>query len=261
MKILVLGEIIGIPVVKVLRKKLPDIIDELEADFVIANADGASDGFGVLAETASQLLQSRIDILTSGDFVYNKKNIKDFLNTTRSMVRPFNLPTESPGRGYTMLNVNSSRICIVSLLGRNSFQKIFPSDPYKSADYIIDKVKDEANIIIVDFHGGTTSEIQSMQWHLAGRVSIAVGSHMRVLTSDARVIEDYTGIITGTGYCGGYQSICGLSKDIEALKIRTARFMYSKVDKENTIIQGILADVDEQSGKVNSMELVNRHLT
>ena len=259
-KVLFLGEIIGIPTVKLLKKNLKKIKEELGINFVIANADGASDGYGILNDTAYQIKNSGVDIITTGDFIFNKKDIKDTLTKSSFLLRPYNLPTKSAGRGIFLYKLSENiSIGVVNILGRINFNKIFASDPYSSVDNAIEKLKDQTNIIIVDYHGGATSEIQSMYWYLSGRVSAVLGTHLRVLTSDNRVIKD-TAVITGTGFCGGNPGINGMSCETEIKKIKTGQFVYSKIISENVILQGVTIDIDEVSGKATSIDLFEKKI-
>lgn len=260
-KILFMGEIVGIPTVKIIRKKLKAIVKKHNIDFVIANADGASDGYGVLAETAKDLLDSGIDVLTSGDLVFNKKNIKDFIIDNHNMLRPLNLSDKSPGKGFEVFHTRSGvKVGVLNLLGRTNFNKMFANDPYKAAENAVSRMKQETDVIIVDFHGGTTSEIQSMQWFLSGTVTGVLGTNLRVLTADNRVIDDYTAVITGTGVCGGFCSIGGFSPDIEIKKMITGRFFYSKIEKENINIQGAVIEVSEDDGRALSIDIISEAL-
>ena len=133
--------------------------------------------------------------------------------------------------------------------------KIYAMDPFYSVLNALEKVSEETNNIIVDFHGGATSEIQSMHWHLAGKVTAVIGTHLKVLTSDNRILQDKTAVITGSGYCGGLFSICGLSSQIEINKIKYGQFFYSKVEHEKIILQGVIMDIDEVKGEAKKIEL------
>ncbi|HOJ63241.1 MAG TPA: TIGR00282 family metallophosphoesterase [Spirochaetota bacterium] len=260
-KILFLGEIIGIPTVKEIRKKLKDIKRENNIDFVIANADGASDGYGLLSDTVFQLHNAGIDVLTSGDMIFNKKDIKETLSKVGFLLRPYNLPSSLPGRGYSIYKIKEDiHIAVLNLLGRINFNKIFANDPFFSVDRALEKIKETTNIIIVDFHGGTTSEIQCMHWHLENKASLVIGTNLRVLTSDNRILNQYTGVITGAGFCGGKISIFGLSPETEIKKIKTGQFLYSKIVSENIQLQGVIAEIEEDTGKAVSIELFKKDL-
>jgi metallophosphoesterase (TIGR00282 family) len=229
---------------------------------VIANADGASDGYGLLADTAYQIHTSGVDVITSGDFIFNKKDIKEFLSKANFILRAFNLPKDSAGRGYLVYNLsNDVKIAVVNILGRTNFNKIFPNDPFSLIDIVLEKLKEITPNVIVDFHGGTTSEIQAMQWHLAGRVSLMVGSHLRVMTTDNRIINDKTAVITSLGFCGGQNSIGGLAPETEIKKIKSGQFAYSKIANENIVLQGIMTEIDEKTGIASSINLYNEKIS
>jgi len=259
-KILFLGEIIGIPTIKILEDKIGSIKQKYNIDFIIANCDGTSDGYGLLKRSASKLHGIGINAITSGDFIFNKKDVKELLKLPY-VLKPYNLPTALGGKGYFIFNYNNIKIAVINILGRTNFNKIFAMDPFYSVDKVIEKINYEAKIVIVDFHGGTTSEIQAMHWYLAGRASLVAGSHLRVLTADNRVVAGKTGIITGLGYCGGYYSVGGLSVDVEIKKVKDGQFYYSKIEKQDIVIQGVISDIDENTGKAVSINLINEIIT
>jgi len=259
-KILFLGEIIGIPTIKEIQKNLGKIKEKYKIDFITANADGASDGYGILKNSAIQLYKSGIDILTCGDYVFNKKDVKELLKLP-FLLRPYNLPNSMGGKGYIVHDLNDKiKIAVINIIGRTNFLKIFPIDPFHTITKILEKLDNLVKIIIVDFHGGTTSEIQAMHWFLAGKVSIIAGTHLRIITSDYRIINNKTAIITGCGFCGSKQSIGGLSPDIEIHKIKNGQFQYSKTNNENIQIQGLIADIDETSGNAVTVNLFKENL-
>ena len=257
-RVLFLGEIIGIPTTKVLKKRLPEVKEKYGIDFTIANCDGASDGFGVLMNTLYHLHLFGIDIITTGEHIYNKKDTREGLSKFGYSLRAYNLPKdrENTGKGYTIVNVKNKNIAIINLLGRTNIQKIFVLDPFYAIEKFLQKTNKNIDMIIVDFHGGTTSEIQSMHWYLVDRVNLVVGTHLRILTTDNRIIGNKTGVITGNGFCGVKNSCFGLSIDIETKKIKTGQFSYSKVPEGDIGIQGIIVDLDEETNKTLSVELL-----
>jgi 2',3'-cyclic-nucleotide 2'-phosphodiesterase len=256
LKVLFLGEIVGMPAISFIKKNLPLITEKYKIDFTIANGDGASDGYGILKNSAYQLNKAGINILTTGDFVFNKKDAHELLSFP-FVLKPYNLPQAFGGNGYTVVKVKDFSIGIINILGRINFSKVFASCPFYSVGKAVEKIKEKTNIIIVDFHGGATSEIQAMQWHLAGKVSIVAGTNLRVLTSDARIIEDKTAIITGLGFCGGEKSVAGFEPEIEISKIKTGQFFYSKAASQDIRLQGIIVEIDEATGAAKKIELFN----
>jgi 2',3'-cyclic-nucleotide 2'-phosphodiesterase len=258
-KVLFLGEIVGIPTINIIKKSLKELIAKYKIDLTIANGDGASDGYGILKNSAFQLNKSGIDIITSGDYVYNKKDARDMLSLG-FFLKPYNLPQYFGGNGYSIIRVKEVEIGIINILGRIHFNKIFASCPFYSVTKAIEKLKEKTKIIIVDFHGGATSEVQAMHWHLAGKASLVVGSHLRVLTTDNRIIANKTAVITGAGFCGAKQSVGGLEPFIEINKFRTGQYFYSKIGKENIRFQGVIAEIDEASGDAKKIEILNENI-
>ncbi len=260
-RVLFLGEVIGIPTVKAMNGKLNDIKKKYNIDFTIANCDGSSDGYGLLRNTAYELNQNGINAITTGECVFNKKDVRDLLKIP-FLLKPYNLPNALGGKGYYIFTINDSvKIGIINILGRTNFTKVFPMDPFYSSIKAIEKVEEDAKIIIVDFHSATTSEIQAMQWYLAGKVSLVVGTHMRVPTSDYRIINNKTAVITCNGFCGGYYGIGGLEKEIEIKKIKNGIFSYSKIERNNIVLQGIIVEIDEVSGDSKSIDLIQEKIS
>ena len=258
-RLLFLGEIIGMPSVKRLKEKFRNVVEKYKVDFSIINGDGASDGYGLLKKTACDIHRSGIDVVTGGDFIFNKKDVRDLLREP-FMLRPYNLPGSMGGKGYSLYQLDEINIGIINILGRTNFNKVSPLDPFYAVDKVLEKISDQAKIIIVDFHGGTTGEIQAMHWHLAGKVSLVAGSHLRVLTSDYRIVNQKTAIVTGLGFCGATLSIGGLNPEIEIQKIKYGQFMYSKVASEAISLQGVIVEIDEDSGKALSINLFKENL-
>lgn len=259
MRILFLGEVVGIPTIKFIQKRLKEIREKFAVDLVVSNADGASDGYGILKNSAYQLHKAGVDIVTCGDFVFNKKDVKELLRMP-FVLRPYNLPSVMGGKGYTVIDVKGVKVAVLNLLGRINFFKVFPTDPFHSVDKIIEKLDESIKVIILDFHGGTTSEVQAMQWHLAGKVTAVIGSHLKCLTADNRVLLSKTAVITGAGFCGIANSIGGLRADIEINKVKYGQFEYSKIDSEGPfVLQGALLDIDEESGNAVSIDIFNEN--
>ncbi len=257
-KVLFLGEIIGIPTTKELKKRLPEIKEKHNIDLTIANCDGGSDGYGVLMNTLFHIHTGGVDVITTGEHIFNKKDTREGLAKFHYALRAYNLPKDidGSGRGYTTIKVKDKNVAIVNLVGRINIQKLFVLDPFYSIDKFFEKLDKNIDIVIVDFHGGTTSEVQSMHWHLVNRANLVVGTHLRVLTTDNRVIGEKTAVITGNGFCGTKRSSFGLSLEIETKKIRTGQFFYSRIPEGEIIVQGIIANIDEETNRTVSIELL-----
>lgn len=253
MRILMIGDVIGKPGREAVRALLPDLRRAQSIDFVICNGENTAGGFGITADTASELLESGVDVLTSGNHIWDKKEIYPYLDEELPLIRPANYP-DAPGRGY----LRQGGVTVVNLLGRVFMA---PLDcPFRTADALLERLEKEgaSKVIIVDFHAEATSEKQAMGWYLDGRVSAVLGTHTHVGTVDARILPQGTAYLTDVGMTGPMESVIG--SDIEAV---LARFMTSmpqrlEVASGPCVLNAVLVDVDEETGNASSIERVDR---
>ncbi len=253
MRILMIGDVIGKPGRETVRALLPNLKRELSIDFVICNGENTAGGFGITADTASELLESGVDVLTSGNHIWDKKEIYPYLDEGLPLIRPANYP-DAPGRGY----LHQDGVTVVNLMGRVFMA---PLDcPFRTADALLDQLKKEgkSKVIIVDFHAEATSEKQAMGWYLDGRVSGVFGTHTHVGTVDARILPQGTAYLTDVGMTGPTDSVIG--SDVKAV---LARFMTSlpqrlEVATGPCVLNAVLVNVDEETGNASSIERVDR---
>jgi hypothetical protein len=259
MKILFIGDIIGKPGRRAIRELIPDIICQHQIDFVIANCENAAAGFGVTREIVEELYSNHINVLTSGNHIWDKKEIREFVEDYKTLLRPANYPDGSPGWGSVVVP-NSSGLCIgvVNLVGR-VFMK--PIDcPFRTAEREIEKMKNSARIIIVDIHAEATSEKEAMGWFLDGRVSAVLGTHTHVQTADEDILPGGTAYITDVGMTGPFNSIIGIRKDAILERFLTQLPNKFDVAKDDVRLQGVVLDVDSKSGKAVGIERLTVHL-
>ncbi|MBN2254962.1 MAG: TIGR00282 family metallophosphoesterase [Deltaproteobacteria bacterium] len=256
MKVLFVGDVIGKPGRRVLRDLLNRIVEEHAVDLTIANCENAAAGFGVTRDIVEELYGYKIDVLTSGNHIWDKKEIEDFIDEYRLLLRPANYPEGSPGRGSVVVETDSGvTVAVINLEGR-VFMK--PLDcPFRVAEREIEKVRDRAHIIIVDMHAEATSEKQALGWFLDGRVSAVVGSHTHVQTSDERILPDGTAYITDVGMTGPCDSVIGIKKDIIVRKFLTSVPARYEVAKHNVWIQSVVITIDEKTGRATKIERLN----
>ncbi|TFG36958.1 MAG: YmdB family metallophosphoesterase, partial [Syntrophobacterales bacterium] len=183
MKLLFVGDIVGKPGRKAIARLLPDLIERHEIDFVIANCENAAAGFGVTRDVVDELYRNRIDVLTSGNHIWDKKEVKEFIEDYRNLLRPANYPDGSPGWGSVLTNNSSgSSVGVINIEGR-VFMK--PLDcPFRTAEREARDLKTRTNIIVVDMHAEATSEKEALGWYLDGHVSAVIGTHTHVQTAD-----------------------------------------------------------------------------
>lgn len=253
MKILFIGDIIGKPGRRAVRELLPQIVSDCLIDCVIANCENAAAGFGVTHDIIDELFQSHIDVLTSGNHIWDKKEVMNFIGDYKNLLRPANYPAGTPGYGSVVLPTRSGgKVAVINLVGRVFMQ---PYDcPFRVAEREIEKVKHKTSAVIVDFHAEATSEKKTLGWFLDGQVSAVLGTHTHVQTADETILTKGTAYITDVGMTGPFDSVIGIKKEEILERFLTQIPNKFDVAKGDVRLQGVLLDVDEQSGRSRSIE-------
>lgn len=244
MKILAIGDIVGDTGVKFLQENLSRIKRENNIDFVIANVENSSDGMGITKKTYNTLNFLDIDVMTMGNHTWSKKDVFELLDNN-NLIRPANFYKTVPGSGYNIYECNGKKIAVINLIGRVYIDN--PSDnPFAVVDEIIEKVKEEADVIVVDFHAEATAEKIAMAYYLKDRVSILFGTHTHVQTSDERII-DGLGYITDLGMTGPETSVLGLRVEIALKRFTKGLPERYKVAEGNPIFNGCIFEIDDKT--------------
>lgn len=251
MRILFLGDMVGRPGRAVVYRHLESVVAEHGIDFVIANGENASGGLGLEAKTGRELLDAGIDLLTSGNHIWRYRTVYEFLDSEKRIVRPANYPGQAPGRGYVILESGPVRIAVVNLQGRTFMEPI--DCPFQTVDRVLDEIGDRARVIVVDFHAEATSEKISMGHYLDGRVSAVIGTHTHVRTADERVLPGGTAYLTDAGMCGPENSCLGMDKKPVLDKFLFGLPVRFNVAKGAAALNGAIVEVDENSGKAESI--------
>jgi metallophosphoesterase (TIGR00282 family) len=241
MKILFIGDIVGKPGRRAVRELLPGIIEERRIDFVIANCENAAAGFGVTAEIVEELYGAHIDVLTSGNHIWDKKEVMEFVDDYETLLRPANYPEGIP-------------VGVLNLAGRVFMH---PLDcPFRTADREIEKLRKRARVIIVDMHAEATSEKIAMGWYLDGRVTAVLGTHTHVQTADERILPGGAAYITDVGMTGPFDSVIGIRKD--SILQRFLMQIPNKFDiaKGDVRLQGVTVEI-APDGRAIGMERLN----
>ena len=225
-------------------------------DFCIANGENLAGGAGMTGEAVNALFEAGVDVITSGDHAWKKKDIIAFMEANDRLLRPANFSPRSVGRGYATYKAEQGhRIGVVNVLGR-AFMAI-PSDcPFRAADEAVTRLKADTSLIFVDFHGEATSEKMSMGWHLDGQVSAVVGTHTHVQTADERILPNGTAYITDLGMTGPYDSVIGRRSDRVLKYLLTQMPTHFDVAKRNVKMCGVVVTVDVESGLATEIERV-----
>ncbi len=256
MKVLFIGDIVGKPGRRAVEVLLPGIVGNYGVDIVIANCENAAGGFGVTRKVVDELYSNEIDILTSGNHIWDKREISEFIGDYETLLRPANYPAGTPGRGSVIVHNGSGiSLGVLNLEGR-VFMK--PLDcPFRVAEKEIDELKHKTDIIIVDIHAEATSEKEALGWFLDGRVSAVVGTHTHVQTADERVLPSGTAYITDAGMTGSFDSVLGIKKEVALERFLTLLPNRYDVAKGDVRLQGVLIDIDDTTGRGLSIERLN----
>ena len=259
MKILFIGDIVGKPGRRAVSELLPEIIFQYKIDFIIANCENAAAGFGVTRDVIEELYGNHINVLTSGNHIWDKKEISEFVGDYETLLRPANYPVGSPGWGSVVRPDSSGISCgVINLMGRVFMKSI--DCPFRAAEREIEKIKKYARIIIIDIHAEATSEKEAMGWFLDGRVSAVLGTHTHVQTADEGILPGGTAYITDVGMTGPFNSIIGIRKDAVIERFLTQIPNKFEVAKDDVRLQGVFVDIDGESGKATRIERLTVYL-
>ncbi len=260
MKVLFLGDVVGKPGMQAVKALLPKLIGSTGADLVVANAENSEGGVGVSPESAEALLSAEVNLLTSGNHIWAKKQIVPWMerNPTR-LLRPANYPEGAPGRGHTVISTPDGRkLGVLNLEGRVFMRNL--DDPFRVAAARVAELKAQTPCILVDMHCEATSEKHAMGVFLDGKVSAVLGTHTHVQTADERLLPGGTAYLTDVGMCGPIDSVIGIKKEISLERFLTQRPQHFEVAKGLVYLQGALVDLDDATGKARSISRVREPL-
>ena len=256
MRILFIGDIVGRPGRELVRQGLQAIVDHHRIDLVIANAENSAAGFGITRDIGEQLLGYGVDVMTSGNHIWDKKEALDYIGIEPRLLRPANYPAGAPGRGsYLVRTRDNVSVGVVNVMGRVFMLNI--DDPFAVVLKEIEELKQRARIIFVDFHAEATSEKIAMGWHLDGKVTAVVGTHTHVQTADERVLPRGTAYLTDVGMTGPHDSIIGVEIDAALGRFLTGLPAKFETATGNPRLNAVIVDADEQTGRATSIERVS----
>ncbi len=254
MNILVLGDVVSDSGCEFIRKKLPAFKKLKAIDFTVANGENSSAGNGITPFSAEHLFTSGVDFITTGNHVYRRKEIHDFLDDNEYIIRPYNYPASNPGKGVALADTGMHTIGIINLMGTMFMENL--ENPFHAVDRALKELEGKTKIILVDFHAEATSEKQALAYYLDGRVSALYGTHTHVLTNDDRILDGGTGYITDIGMCGVIDSVLGVEKSIVIDKFKTNMPVRFDNAKGKCMINGCIFNIDEKTGRCLSTETV-----
>ncbi len=252
MKILFIGDVVGRPGRQIADRLLPRLITRLNVDLCIANCENAAAGFGLTPKVYEQLKAMEIAVITSGNHIWNKREIYPLLDEQEVLLRPANYPEGVPGHGSCVVSTpGGARVAVLNLMGRVFLPAI--DCPFRCADTAVAKLREETDVVLVDFHAEATSEKIAMGWFLDGRVSAVLGTHTHVQTADATILPGGTAYMTDLGMTGPRNSVIGVNKNIIIEK-----YLYQIPKRFDTakgpgILSGAVLDIDGKTGRANSI--------
>ena len=256
MRILFVGDIFGKPGREIARRAIPALIERESLDFVIANVENSAAGFGVTGDIADTILGYGVDAMTTGNHVWDKKEVLDYVPRQPKLLRPINFPPGTPGRGsYVGRTRSGEAIGVVNVMGRIFMQPL--DDPFAAVVKEIEAIRAKARVIIVDFHAEATSEKVAMGWHLDGRVTAVFGTHTHVQTADERILPKGTAYLTDAGMTGPHDSIIGVTTEIALTKFVTAMPARFESASGPGRLNAVLVTADQASGKATAIERLN----
>ena len=257
MKIMALGDIFGRGGRNYVRNHLSELKKEYEADFVVINCENASAGSGLTEKNAKELLEvTDVNVYTSGNHIWDKKDINNIIQQSNRLIRPANYPDPCPGRGYEIYRFQNKRIGVVNLAGTALMECL--NNPFLEFDRIYQKIATACDIIIVDFHAETTSEKIAFGYYLDGRANVVFGTHTHVPTADERILDNGTGYLTDLGMCGPLEGVIGVDKDIIIKKFLTQRHVRFEVAEGKTQINGAVFTLDDDTNKCIGIQRIRK---
>jgi 2',3'-cyclic-nucleotide 2'-phosphodiesterase len=252
MRILFVADVNGRPGRRAVEERVPALRDELALDFVVANGENAADGLGITPKIADKLLASGVDVITLGNHVWRRREIVPYLSGTDRVVRPANLSASSPGRGWTVASArDGTRVGVLNLLGDLFMAPAVT--PFEVVDGLVEEVKRETPVVLVDFHAEATSEKVGMARYLDGKVTAVLGTHTHVQTNDARVQPGGTAAITDAGMTGPHDSVIGVKAELAIQRMRTGIPVRFETAEGGVRLEGALLECDG-SGRATSCE-------
>jgi len=262
MNILCVGDVFGRPGRRAIAELLPKIIKEEDIGFVIVNGENAAGGKGISDKVCEELFKNPIDVITAGNHIWEHKSLNPYFNT-HPIVRPLNVAGIQPGKGWIVKKArNGVSVAVICLQG-----VVFMDDkgakvvsPFKIVDEELSRIKELANIVIIDLHAETTSEKRALAYYLDGRITALVGTHTHVQTADEEIMPKGTAYISDLGMTGPHDSVIGLDKDVAIHRFVTGDKKKYEVAKGGTRLEGVVIKVDDGGDKASEIRRIKRVL-
>jgi metallophosphoesterase (TIGR00282 family) len=255
MKVLFIGDIVGDSGRKALRKGIPNLVERLKIDFIIANAENAAGGFGITRDVGEEIFSLGVDVLTSGNHIWDKKEAVSYIAEEERLLRPANYPEDVPGNGSIIVTMPSGQtIAVLNISGRVFMNQT--DNPFIVSKRELLKLKKHTNIIIVDFHAEATSEKSAIGWFLDGLASAVIGTHTHVQTADETILPNGTAFISDVGMTGPVNSIIGIKKEQIIKRFLTYMPARFETAKGASVLSAVVIEIDTKSGFATNIDRI-----
>lgn len=254
MKILAIGDLIGTAGINELKRKLPQIRQKEKVDFVIVNGENSAEGMGITEKNFTDILAQNIDVITMGNHTWGKKDIFKFIDHPK-IIRPANYPKGVVGKGYNIYDCNNKKIAVINLIGRVDIN-VLSENPFIIGKEIIQKIQNQVDIIIIDFHAEATAEKIAMGHYLDGEVTAVFGTHTHVQTADEKILPKGTAYITDIGMTGPKNSVIGMDIEVSIKRFETTLPERYKIATGECILNGVIFETDDKTNKVTNIKRI-----
>jgi metallophosphoesterase (TIGR00282 family) len=245
MKVLAIGDVISDVGCEFLAKQLPNLKAKYKVDVVIVNGENSAVGNGITPTSANKILDCGVDVITTGNHTFKRKEILSFLDETNNVIRPANIPYCEYGNGYYIIDLGRTQLCVISLIGRAYIDSF--DCPFRTVEEILKKI--ETKNVIIDFHAEATGEKGAIAYYFDGKVSAIFGTHTHVQTADEQILDNGTGFITDIGMTGPIRSILGVKPECIIYNMRTRMPTRFEVENIACKLEGVVIEIDEATGK------------
>lgn len=255
MKVLMIGDVVAKPGRIAVLERIQDLREQHQVDLAIMNAENLAGGFSVTPSLCEQLFSSGIDVMTSGNHIFDKKEAVDYIRKQPRLIRPANYPPNTPGSGCWIGEVNGAKVAVMNVMGRVFMP---PSDdPFRVINSLLESLPADTAVRIVDIHAEATSEKVAMGWHLDGRVSAVLGTHTHVQTADERILPGGTAYLTDLGMTGSYAGVIGMNKGDVIARFTSVPARRAEHSSGDVHICGAVIEIDETTGQARGIQRLN----
>ena len=256
MNVLAIGDLIGSAGIKKLKKELSKIIESKNIDFVLVNGENSAEGMGMTEKNFKDIIEEKVNVITMGNHTWGKRDIFKFIDNPK-IIRPANYPKGVPWKGYNIYTCKDKKIAVINLIGRVDIN-VLSENPFLKAKSIIEKIKNEVDMIFIDFHAEATAEKIALGYYLDGTVTAIYGTHTHVQTADDQILEKGTAYITDIGMTGPYNSVIGMDRGASIKRFVTSLPERYKLADGNCMLNGCIFEINDENCRVMKINRIIR---